>query len=127
MIFMNRITLQISAGLSFTKFILYEGKKILLYNRINHTKEDMDRYIFISEQVEYRSNLVLDVIRSKGFNLNKIDKVISGAESKTVIIDNLGGFINDFKIEDNDVYIRDSFYIYSELIANYIMQLTNRV
>ena len=124
---MNKITLQISAGISFTKFIQYKGKKILLYNRINHNNEDMDRYIFISEQVEYRSNLVLDVIRSKGFNLNKIDKVISGAESKTAIIDNLGGFINDCEIEDNAVYIRDSFYIYSELIANYITQLRNRV
>ena len=124
---MDRITLEIYAGLSFTKFILYQGKKPLLYHRINHIKEDIDRYISIVQRVEYKSKLVLNTIKNKGFDCNRINKVISGAREKIAILDNIGGFIKNFKIEERAVYIRDNFYRYSELITDYISRVIGTV
>ena len=91
--------LAINPGSTSTKIAVYEGETPLFTKNISHSADEVGKYEKISDQYEFRKNVILDVIREYGINLPEIDAIVGrGGNMKPV----QGGTykINDAMVED---------------------------
>jgi len=68
--------LLINPGSTSTKVALYEDKKMLFTENIEHTREDLSPFKIIPEQLEYRKNLVLKTLKQKGYELGQLSAIV---------------------------------------------------
>jgi len=73
---MNKRTLVINPGSSTTKFAVYEGTGTLFSRSIEHTAEELAPFEAITDQFEFRTNLILSVLREEGIDPAGFDAVI---------------------------------------------------
>lgn len=72
---MERI-LVINPGATSTKFAVYEGEKELLKKSIQHSSEDLKRFMVVMDQVQYRLDLILKALNDEGFSLDSLAAVV---------------------------------------------------
>ncbi|MDR1725111.1 MAG: butyrate kinase [Bacteroidales bacterium] len=68
--------LAINPGSTSTKIAIYENNKQLFIKNIKHSAEELSAFVKITDQFEFRKNLILAEIKNAGFDINKIRIVI---------------------------------------------------
>jgi len=74
----NRVRiLAINPGSTSTKIAVYEGETPVFFKNLKHTKESLNPFEKITDQFQFRKNLILDQLAEAGINLDSI-KIVMG-------------------------------------------------
>lgn len=77
--------LAINPGSTSTKIAIYENENLIFKEAITHNTSDLEKYDKISEQFEFRKQIILDTIKEQSFNLSELDAVVGrGGNMKPV-------------------------------------------
>ena len=68
--------LAINPGSTSTKIAVYEGTKELFMKNIKHTCEDLQGFKIISEQFEFRKNIILNELKNSGFKIEHFAVIV---------------------------------------------------
>ncbi len=130
---MNReYVLAINPGSTSTKVAIFKNTENVLQKNLSHAPEELDKFQRISDQFEYRKNIILDWLKTEGHETSKLKAIVgrggllkpmpSGTYNVTDVMiedlkvgvqgehaSNLGGIIarSIADIEDIDSYIVD--------------------
>jgi len=91
--------LAINPGSTSTKIALYENEKAVFAKNISHSAEEVKKYNRITDQFEFRKQIIIDTIQEYGVDLSEIDTIVGrGGNMKPV----QGGtyLINEAMLED---------------------------
>lgn len=66
----------INPGSTSTKIGVYEGEKEVLEETLRHSAEEILKYDTIFDQLQFRKNVILNVLKEKGININELDAVV---------------------------------------------------
>ena len=66
----------INPGSTSTKIGVYEDENQLMEETLRHSTEEIAQYNTIYDQKDFRKNVILDVLKEKGVNLEDIDVVV---------------------------------------------------
>lgn len=66
----------INPGSTSTKIGVYEDEKQLLEETLRHSSEEIAKYPTIFDQYEFRMNVILDVLKSRDFDINSLNAVV---------------------------------------------------
>ncbi|MCC8152608.1 MAG: butyrate kinase [Lachnospiraceae bacterium] len=69
--------LALNPGSTSTKIAVFEGETPLFIETIRHTAEELDGFEHVTDQYEFRKNLVLECLSTHGIALNMLDAVVS--------------------------------------------------
>lgn len=101
----------INPGSTSTKIGVYEGTTPLFVETIRHTADEINSYKRVADQFQFRKNLILELVKNKGFNIEELDAVVGR-----------GGLMKPIKsgtYEINDEMIKDIISIkYGEHASN---------
>jgi len=89
----------INPGSTSTKIGIYEDEKVLLEEVLRHKVEELKAFGQITDQYDFRKNIIMDVIGKKGYTIEDFDGIVGcGGLVKPII----GGtyIVNDRLIED---------------------------
>lgn len=91
--------LVINPGSTSTKIAIFDNEKPILEETLRHSSDELSKYGSISEQYEFRKNIILETLNEKGINITKLSAVVGrGGLLKPIP----GGTyqVNDKMIED---------------------------
>jgi len=91
--------LAINPGSTSTKIALYEGDTPIFLKNIKHSKEDLDNYKKITDQFQFRKDLILQQLKEADVELNSI-KIIMGRGGLLKPIESGVYEVNDRMIQD---------------------------
>ncbi|MFB0917746.1 MAG: butyrate kinase [Clostridiaceae bacterium] len=101
----------INPGSTSTKIGVYEGTTPLFVETIRHTADEINSYKRVADQFQFRKNLILELVKDKGFEIKDLDAVVGR-----------GGLMKPIKsgtYEINDEMINDVISIkYGEHASN---------
>lgn len=89
----------INPGSTSTKIGVYEGEKEVLEETLRHSAEEILKYDTIYDQLQFRKEVILNVLKEKGVNINELDAIVGrGGMLKPIE----GGTyeVNDTMVED---------------------------
>ena len=89
----------INPGSTSTKIGVYEGEKEILEETLRHSAEEILKYDTIFDQLDFRKEVILKVLKEKGIDINELDAVVGrGGMLKPIE----GGTyeVNDAMVED---------------------------
>lgn len=89
----------INPGSTSTKIGVYEGEKEVLEETLRHSSEEILKYDTIFDQLDFRKEVILNVLKEKGIDINELDAVVGrGGMLKPIE----GGTyeVNDSMVED---------------------------
>ena len=89
----------INPGSTSTKIGVYEGEKEVLEETLRHSAEEILKYDTIFDQLDFRKEVILKVLKEKGIDINELDAVVGrGGMLKPIE----GGTyeVNDAMVED---------------------------
>ena len=89
----------INPGSTSTKIGVYEGEKEVLEETLRHSSEEILKYDTIFDQLDFRKEVILNVLKEKGIDINELDAVVGrGGMLKPIE----GGTyeVNDAMVED---------------------------
>ncbi|GIM29954.1 putative butyrate kinase [Clostridium polyendosporum] len=89
----------INPGSTSTKIGVYEDETQVLETTLKHSAEEIEKYETIYDQLGFRKNLILNVLKEKKINLNTLDAIVGrGGMLKPMV----GGtyVVNEVMIED---------------------------
>ena len=66
----------INPGSTSTKFGVYEGEKEILEETLRHSAEEILKYDTIFDQLDFRKEVILKVLKEKGIDINELDAVV---------------------------------------------------
>lgn len=66
----------INPGSTSTKIGVYEGEKEILEETLRHSAEEILKYDTIVDQLDFRKNLILKILKEKGIDINEIDAIV---------------------------------------------------
>lgn len=95
----------INPGSTSTKIGVYEGEKEILEETLRHSSEEILKYDTIFDQLNFRKEVILDVLKEKGINIKDLDAVVGrGGMLKPIE----GGTyeVNDAMVEDLKVGVQ---------------------
>ncbi|WP_353097518.1 butyrate kinase [Tissierella praeacuta] len=72
----RKYVLAINPGSTSTKVSIFEGDKVLKTFKIDHKKEDLDKYERVADQYDYRLNLIKDWLESENISTNLLIGVV---------------------------------------------------
>ncbi len=111
--------LAINPGSTSTKAALFEDKEVLFDMTLRHPAEDLVKYSHVIEQLEWRKELILDDLKSRGFDVADLTAVVGrGGLVKPIE----GGVyeVNDALVEDTKHAVREHASNLGALIARSI-------
>lgn len=73
---MAYISLIINPGSTSTKIGVFEDEKLLFEETLRHTTEELAGYASIVDQKEFRKKVILDILKSKNFDLKTINFIV---------------------------------------------------
>lgn len=73
---MKKYVLVINPGSTSTKVAIFENEKNLVQKDLSHSTEELDQYEKITDQFEYRRDIILDWIKAEGFDVNDLISVV---------------------------------------------------
>ena len=68
--------LMINPGSTSTKIGVYEDEKEILVETLRHSSEEIGKYKEIFEQLNFRKDVILNVLKEKKFDINTLDAVV---------------------------------------------------
>ena len=68
--------LSVNPGSTSTKFAVYEGERLVCLYTIRHAADDLKPYITLTEQCEFRKNVILERLKEDGINLSELSAVV---------------------------------------------------
>ncbi len=72
----DKLILVINPGSTSTKIALFQGTKEIFLKNVKHSREDIDKFAKITDQFEFRKDVILDEIENSGFSKNDIGVII---------------------------------------------------
>ncbi|HHQ4319588.1 butyrate kinase [Clostridium perfringens] len=66
----------INPGSTSTKIGVYEGEKEVLEETLRHSAEEILKYDTIFDQLDFRKEVILKVLKEKGIDINELDAVV---------------------------------------------------
>ena len=66
----------INPGSTSTKIGVYEGEKEILEETLRHSAEEILKYDTIFDQLDFRKEVILNVLKEKGIDINELDAVV---------------------------------------------------
>lgn len=66
----------INPGSTSTKIGVYEGEKQILEETLRHSAEEILKYDTIFDQLDFRKEVILKVLKEKGIDINELDAVV---------------------------------------------------
>ena len=69
-------TLVINPGSTSTKVAVYKGEENVIQKNLSHSPEDLDKFQKITDQYEYRRDIILDWFRTEGFEPSQLQAVV---------------------------------------------------
>ncbi len=72
----QNLILTINPGSTSTKIAVFQGSKQIFLKNIKHTTENLASFEKITDQYEYRKNIILDELKQAGINVNDIVVVV---------------------------------------------------
>ena len=66
----------INPGSKSTKIGVYEGEKEVLEETLRHSAEEILKYDTIFDQLDFRKEVILKVLKEKGIDINELDAVV---------------------------------------------------
>ncbi|WP_415327392.1 butyrate kinase [Clostridium perfringens] len=66
----------INPGSTSTKIGVYEGEKEILEETLRHSSEEILKYDTIFDQLDFRKEVILKVLKEKGIDINELDAVV---------------------------------------------------
>jgi butyrate kinase len=72
----TRLILAINPGSTSTKFSLFEEDKLVFEKNLRHTTEELSGFIKISDQFNFRKDLILNELKERGTDLKAIVAVV---------------------------------------------------
>lgn len=66
----------INPGSTSTKIGFYEGEKEILEETLRHSAEEILKYDTIFDQLDFRKEVILKVLKEKGIDINELDAVV---------------------------------------------------
>lgn len=77
--------LAVNPGSTSTKIALYENENLIFKETISHKASDLEKYDKISDQFEFRKQIIIDTIKEQNLNLKEVDAVVGrGGNMKPV-------------------------------------------
>lgn len=73
---MSHRLLIINPGSTSTKIAVFEDEKPLLEQTLRHSAEELKDFNLITDQYQFRKNIILESLHSQGINLNKLSGVV---------------------------------------------------
>jgi butyrate kinase len=67
--------LVINPGSTSTKISIFEDKKEVYKEKLDHQKEEIAKFPRIPDQFEFRKQIVLNALKKAGFSLNDFDAI----------------------------------------------------
>ncbi len=111
--------LAINPGSTSTKAALFEDKEVLFDLTLRHPAEELSKYGHVIEQLEWRKELILNDLESRGFNIADLSAVVGrGGLVKPIE----GGVyeVNDTLVDDTKHAVREHASNLGALIARSI-------
>jgi butyrate kinase len=68
--------LAINPGSTSTKIAVFEDTKEIMTQNIKHSTEELKDFAHIFEQFDFRKRVIIEELRSKGFDLKSFDAVV---------------------------------------------------
>lgn len=96
--------LVINPGSTSTKIAIYENEKEVLIDTIKHSADEIKQFETIYSQLDFRKNIVLEVLKNNNIDLNTID-AIAGRGGNMKPVDGGTYLVNEPMIEDLKVGI----------------------
>ena len=66
----------INPGSTSTKIGVYEDEKEILEETLRHSSDEIAKYATIFDQLDFRKNVILDVLKEKNFDIKTLDAVV---------------------------------------------------
>ena len=90
--------LSVNPGSTSTKVALYKDEKILFTENIEHTREELEGFEKIPDQLDYRKALVIKTVIDKGYKLENLSAIVG----RGGLVPNLktGGYLVNEKMEE---------------------------
>lgn len=66
----------INPGSTSTKIGVYEGEREILEETLRHSSEEIAKYDTIFDQLGFRKEVILDILKEKNFDINTLDAVV---------------------------------------------------
>lgn len=66
----------INPGSTSTKIGVYEGEKEVLEETLRHSSEEILKYDTIFDQLDFRKEVILNLLKEKGIDINELDAVV---------------------------------------------------
>ena len=66
----------INPGSTSTKIGVYDGEKEVLEETLRHSAEEISKYDTIYDQLEFRKDVILDILKEKGVNISEFDAIV---------------------------------------------------
>ncbi|MBU3157092.1 butyrate kinase [Clostridium estertheticum] len=92
----------INPGSTSTKIGVYEDEKEILEETLRHPSEEIDKFKGIFEQLDFRKDVILNVLKEKNFDIKTLDAIVGRGgmlkpiEGGTYIVND--AMLNDLKI-----------------------------
>ena len=68
--------LSVNPGSTSTKFAVYEDERLASLHTIRHTSDELIIYKTLSEQCEFRKNVILDRLKEDGFEFSELSAIV---------------------------------------------------
>ncbi len=72
----DKLILAINPGSTSTKIALFQGNKEMFLKNVKHSSEELDKFAKITDQFEFRKNVILYEIENSGFNITDIGTIV---------------------------------------------------
>ncbi|WMJ77730.1 MULTISPECIES: butyrate kinase [unclassified Sedimentibacter] len=77
--------LAINPGSTSTKIALYENKNVIYKETVSHMSSDLEKFNKISDQFEFRKNIILTILKEQHIDLSELDAIVGrGGNMKPV-------------------------------------------
>lgn len=74
---MSRVhVLIINPGSTSTKVAIFSNNENLIQHNLNHSTEDLDKFEHITDQYEYRKNMIIEWMNGEGYSLDTLAAVV---------------------------------------------------
>lgn len=66
----------INPGSTSTKIGIYEDEKEVLETTLRHSSDEIAKYATIFDQLDFRKDIILEILKEKNFDINELDAVV---------------------------------------------------
>jgi butyrate kinase len=73
---MGRLILSVNPGSTSTKFSIFEEDKLVFENTLRHSSEELHRFKKITDQFQFRKDLILNELKERNIELHRIKAIV---------------------------------------------------